>query len=96
MTTLPSGADPALDALLAWPWRWGDAPGLTITDDLIDQGLIKREELGIDFSYRLTAAGLARFSDRDLLAAYQRTDGAPGNQEADALVAEIERRELDI
>lgn len=36
------------------------------------------------------------FSDADLFAAYQRTDGEPGNPEADALLAEIKRRELDI
>lgn len=35
-------------------------------------------------------------SDTALLAAYQRTDGEPGNPEADALAAEIERRGLDI
>jgi hypothetical protein len=35
-------------------------------------------------------------SDRDLLAAYQRTNGEPGNAEADALLAEIERRNLDL
>ena len=35
-------------------------------------------------------------SDADLVAAYQRTDGEPGNAEADALAAEIERRGLDI
>jgi hypothetical protein len=33
--------------------------------------------------------------DRALLAAYQRTDGEPGNPEANALAAEIERRGLD-
>lgn len=33
-------------------------------------------------------------SDRDLLAAYQRTDGE--SKEADVLCAEIERRGLDI
>ncbi|WP_269430560.1 hypothetical protein [Sphingomonas sp. Ag1] len=35
-------------------------------------------------------------SDKDLLAAYQRTTGEPGDPEADALLAEIERRNLDI
>jgi hypothetical protein len=35
-------------------------------------------------------------TDLDLLAAYQRTNGEPGNAEADALLAEIERRDLDI
>ncbi|WP_353442648.1 hypothetical protein [Sphingomonas faeni] len=35
-------------------------------------------------------------SDADLLAAYQRTTGEPGDQQADALLAEIERRDLDI
>ncbi len=34
--------------------------------------------------------------DVDLLAAYQRTTGEPGDLNADALVAEIERRNLDI
>ena len=33
-------------------------------------------------------------SDADLIAAYQRTDGEPGNPEADALAAEMERRGL--
>ncbi len=37
----------------------------------------------------------ATLSDRDLLAAYQRTTGEPGDPEADALEKEIERRELD-
>jgi len=35
-------------------------------------------------------------SDADLLAAYQRTSGEPGDVIADALLAEIERRNLDI
>lgn len=35
-------------------------------------------------------------SDTDLLAAYQRTTGEPGDPEADALAAEIERRGLDV
>ncbi len=35
-------------------------------------------------------------SDAALLAAYQLTDGVPGNFEADALATEIERRELDV
>ena len=38
----------------------------------------------------------AAMSDKDLQAAYQRTDGEVGNPEADALAAEIERRELDL
>jgi hypothetical protein len=33
--------------------------------------------------------------DRDLRVAYERTDGEPGNPEADALLAEIKRRGLD-
>lgn len=32
----------------------------------------------------------------DLLAAYQRTTGEPGDLDADGLLAEIERRNLDI
>jgi hypothetical protein len=35
-------------------------------------------------------------SDSDLLAAYQRTTGEPGDADADTLLAEIERRNLDI
>jgi hypothetical protein len=43
--------------------------------------------------FRLRPFGL---SDADLLAAYQRTDGEPGNPEADALAAEIKRRNLNL
>ena len=39
---------------------------------------------------------IAALSDADLLAAYQRTNGEPGDAEADALLSEIERRGLDI
>jgi hypothetical protein len=39
---------------------------------------------------------LATMADADLLRAYQRTDGAPGNRAADALLAEVERRGLDV
>lgn len=35
-------------------------------------------------------------SDAELLAEYQRTDGEPGNPIVDAIVAEIERRGLDV
>jgi hypothetical protein len=35
-------------------------------------------------------------SDADLLAAYQRTLGEPGDQDGDGLAAEIERRPLDL
>jgi len=38
----------------------------------------------------------AVMTDADLLAAYQRTDGEPRNTEADALLAEIQARDLDI
>lgn len=41
-------------------------------------------------------ADLAGLLDAELVAAYQRTDGEPGNPEADALLAEIERRGLDL
>lgn len=37
-----------------------------------------------------------QMTDRELLAAYQRTNGEPGEPEADALLAEIERRNLDL
>ena len=39
---------------------------------------------------------LRAMSDADLFAAYQRTSGEPGDVSADALLAEIERRNLDI
>jgi len=39
---------------------------------------------------------LRAMSDADLLEAYQRTSGEPGDVSADALLAEIERRNLDI
>jgi hypothetical protein len=39
---------------------------------------------------------LKAMSDEDLLAAYQRTSGEPGDVSADALIAEISRRHLDI
>lgn len=39
---------------------------------------------------------LKAMSDEDLLAAYQRTSGEPGDGSADALIAKIERRNLDI
>ena len=39
---------------------------------------------------------LATMGDADLLRAYQRTDGVPGNRAADVLLAEIERRGLDV
>jgi hypothetical protein len=38
----------------------------------------------------------ADLCDRDLLAAYQRTNGAPGDPEVEAIIAEIENRGLDI
>ena len=38
---------------------------------------------------------LKAMPDADLLAAYERTNGEPGNPEADALLAEIRRRNLD-
>lgn len=41
-------------------------------------------------------ADASQLSDAELVAAYQRTDGEPGNPEADALLAEIERRGLDL
>jgi hypothetical protein len=43
----------------------------------------------------MTTPDPATLSDRDLLAAYQRTTGEPGDREADALAAEIARRGLD-
>ncbi|MEG3167908.1 hypothetical protein U1737_06830 [Sphingomonas sp. LB3N6] len=36
------------------------------------------------------------FDDRSLLEAYRQTDGSPKTAEANALLAEIERRNLDI
>jgi len=39
---------------------------------------------------------LRAMSDADLLAAYQRTSGEQGDVTVDSLLAEIERRNLDI
>lgn len=39
---------------------------------------------------------LTELADRDLLATYQRTSGEPGDPEVEAIIAEIERRGLDI
>jgi len=39
---------------------------------------------------------IAAMPDPELLRAYQRTTGEPGDPVADALLAEIERRELDV
>lgn len=35
-------------------------------------------------------------TDADLLAEYQRSGGEPGNPDAEAILAEIQRRNLDI
>ncbi len=43
----------------------------------------------------LVAAAVGALPDADLLAAYQRTDGEPGNPEADALAEELRRRNID-
>ncbi|MEG3168440.1 hypothetical protein U1737_09590 [Sphingomonas sp. LB3N6] len=42
------------------------------------------------------ATAIARASDTDLIQAYQETGGVPGDLEADSLLAEIERRNLNI
>lgn len=39
---------------------------------------------------------LRAMPDADLMAAYQRTSGEPGDAAADELLAEIKRRDLDI
>jgi hypothetical protein len=39
---------------------------------------------------------LTELADRDLLSTYQRTSGEPGDPEVEAIIAEIERRGLDI
>lgn len=39
---------------------------------------------------------LKQMTDRDLIAAYVMTDGDPDDPRAEALLAEIERRNLDI
>ncbi|CAN5471641.1 hypothetical protein BH10PSE14_BH10PSE14_27550 [soil metagenome] len=38
----------------------------------------------------------ADMSDQDLVAAYQRTSGEQADTQAEALVSEIERRDLDL
>jgi hypothetical protein len=40
--------------------------------------------------------GPETLSDRDLLAEYQRSGGEPGSPEVEAILAEIQRRNLDI
>lgn len=52
---------------------------------------VLRAAAGYDGGYVLLPA-----SDGDLLQAYQRTSGSPGDREADALLAEIGRRNLDV
>jgi hypothetical protein len=47
-------------------------------------------------TYPLPMTDPRELSDVDLVAAYQRTDGEPGNAEADAMAAEIQRRNLDL
>ena len=44
----------------------------------------------------LEVRGEVYMTDAELLRAYQRTTGEPGDPEADALLAEIERRGLDV
>ena len=39
---------------------------------------------------------LQRWTNSELLAAYQRTTGEPDDVEANRILAEIERRELDL
>lgn len=46
--------------------------------------------------WMIEEAELAKLSDAALVAAYQRTDGEPGDPEPDALLTEIERRGLDL
>lgn len=43
-----------------------------------------------------TCNGTGVLNDRALIAAYQRTSGEPGDAEADALLAEIQLRNLDL
>ena len=38
----------------------------------------------------------AEMTDSELIEAFERTDGKPGSPEVDALIAEIERRNLDL
>jgi hypothetical protein len=70
--------------------------------DRMKKGLRMKDGEGRDTTdeklalFRQHAAGLITLiPDVDLLAAYRRTDREPGNLEADALAAEIERRGLD-
>ncbi len=44
----------------------------------------------------MAEASPSDMTDRELVVAYQATDGAPGDARVEALLAEIERRELDL
>lgn len=48
------------------------------------------------FGYIALMDELADLSDDELIAAYRRTDGAPGKAEPDLLADEIERRGVDL
>lgn len=52
--------------------------------------------IGIKISQGSADTPLHLLADRDLLAAHQREDREPGNTQADKLLAEIERRGLDV
>lgn len=49
----------------------------------------------VDMQHKITAL-IAGATDADLAAAYQETNGEPGGMEPEALLAEIERRNLNI
>lgn len=72
-----------------------DAEGVILHLEL-DQAEVDWWSQQIEYQRAAVADVEERLPSADLLRAYQRTDGEPGNPEADALLAEIERRGLDV
>lgn len=70
-----------------------DKPVTPINDDAA-QRLVSAYDEAAEQERESRAAGM--MTDAFLVRAYQRTDRKPGNAESEALLAEIERRGLDL
>jgi len=66
-----------------------------VAGDVIPDGEKPRWEADIQHQRDAISDIEAKLPDKQLVAAYQRTDGEPGNPEADALAAELQRRNVD-